>query len=157
MKNQTSLKETGSFINYCMGSNNSVPVVGEGATMLLHSDRHAYEVISVSKDGKRAKLMRYNAKRVDNNGMAENQNYEYNELCGYETEIVYKFGSWREVIRKVEFIDGITDNMTRAEIEACFDADANLQLVPGITKIRTTSQKINILFGVKQEYYDYSF
>jgi len=41
----------GNFINQVMGNNCSVPVVGEGATILHYSDREAYEVIAVSDCG----------------------------------------------------------------------------------------------------------
>lgn len=39
-----------------MGNNQTIPVVGEGATSLHYSDRTCYEVIEVSEDLKTVKL-----------------------------------------------------------------------------------------------------
>lgn len=42
----------GGFFNQLMSHNCSVPVVGQGATELLYSDRYAYEVLEVNEDKK---------------------------------------------------------------------------------------------------------
>lgn len=47
---------TGSFINYMMGNNSTLPEVGKGCTILGWSDRHAYEVMNVSVDGKKVTI-----------------------------------------------------------------------------------------------------
>ncbi len=72
------LTETGSLINYLQGNTaNNAPVVGEGATYLSWSDRHAYTVVSVSEDGLTCEIVRDNAIRVDSRGMSDAQNYTY--------------------------------------------------------------------------------
>ena len=110
--------QTGSFFNYLMGNNQSVPKVGEGATILYWSDRDAYEVLNTSLDGKRVLIDKYREKRTDNLGMSDHQEYAYDELIGAPQWIVYKYNSWR---------------------------------------YENTGGKLNIIFGVKQQYYDFSF
>lgn len=146
---------TGSFFNYLMGNNQSVPVVGKGATVLHWTDRSAYEVMSVSEDGKRVVIQQYNAKRIDSLGMSECQDYEYKELNGFDETIVYRNGAWRKEIEEIEFIDH--DSLSREQIKSCFDEKGNIRVVEGLTKVVKRYPKINILFGVKKEYYDYSF
>jgi hypothetical protein len=53
------------------------PVVGMGATELHWTDRSPVTIIEVSKSGKSIKVQADNAKRVDDNGMSECQDYEY--------------------------------------------------------------------------------
>lgn len=52
------------------------PIVGMGATMCLYTDRVPYTVIKVVSDRKII-VQADNAKRLDNNGMSESQDYEY--------------------------------------------------------------------------------
>ena len=58
-----------------------VPKVGDGATLFLYSDRHAYTVrmVRVSPSGKTIEIRasRDEARRTDNNGFSESQDYEY--------------------------------------------------------------------------------
>jgi hypothetical protein len=53
----------------------SEPQIGMGATMTSFSDRHAGTVISW--DGKIVGVQRDTVKRIDKNGMGDNQDYEY--------------------------------------------------------------------------------
>jgi len=53
------------------------PVVGMGATELFLTERHAYTVVKVSRSGKRIWLRRDIALRVDTNGVAECQQYDF--------------------------------------------------------------------------------
>ena len=52
------------------------PEVGMGVTEMCYSDRHPYEIIEV-KDERHITIRRLDAKRIDNNGMSECQEYEY--------------------------------------------------------------------------------
>ena len=54
-----------------------IPEVGMGATILMHSDRHACTVIEVSSDKKRIVIQRDTASRIYANGMSDNQQWEY--------------------------------------------------------------------------------
>ena len=118
-------KETGSFINMMMSRNTTLPEVGKGATILSWTDRHAYEIIEVSKDKKRVVVQMYNAKRIDGNGMSDSQEYEYKELNPKKEVIVWRWGAWRFVV--------------------------------GSSEGKRIYSKINIVWGEKREYYDYTF
>lgn len=50
--------------------------VGTGVTEMCYSDRHAYEVVKVIDD-KHLLIRRCDAKRIDNNGLSDDQDYEY--------------------------------------------------------------------------------
>ena len=51
--------------------------VGGGATIQHWTDRTACTVIKISKSGKTVWMQEDHAKRVDNNGMSDQQEYEY--------------------------------------------------------------------------------
>lgn len=55
------------------------PTVGMGATILGGSDRHAATIVEVKKLGKYPAVVvqRDTARRTDNNGMSEDQDYAY--------------------------------------------------------------------------------
>lgn len=90
--------ETGSFFNYLMGNSMSIPEVGKGATVLHWTDRSAYFVNEVSKDGKTVVIERAKAVRTDNNGMSETQSYEYVRDPQTEPETIkFTYGKWRRV------------------------------------------------------------
>ncbi len=51
--------------------------VGMGATMLMWTDRHAYTIIEVAKNGKSFVMQQDTARRTDNNGMSECQTWDF--------------------------------------------------------------------------------
>lgn len=70
--------QTGSFVNLMhLNSNNPVPAVGDGATILYWTDRQAVTIIEVSKSGKRVVVQEDKATRTDNLGMSDCQSYSY--------------------------------------------------------------------------------
>lgn len=113
-------QEPTSIINLALRDKISFPIVGNGATILRYTDRHAYEVLSVSKDNKVATLIRYKRKPKKGLTLADND-YIYDEFIGKTFNIYLKKGKW-----KMLNTFGKYDN-------------------------------INIIFGVKDEYYDLSF
>jgi hypothetical protein len=121
MKQKQQLKETGSFFNYLMANNSSIPVVGKGATILLYSDRKVAEVIEVSKDGKKVVIEHLNAKNIGK--QFGEQDWEFSP-SGINQTIVWRNNAWR------------------------------IEVNIGDKKVY---DKINILFGAKNYYYDYSF
>lgn len=167
MKLQKSIagKTTGSFINYMMGNNTSLPEVGKGATVLMWTDRHAYEVLNVSEDSKRVVIQQYLPTRSDNNGMSETQNYEYKELNGQDEVIVWKWGAWRRESKIIEFTEDYAktignDFYKSEDYKLLYPEDNDSYcpvLIEGKTIQKTVYSKVNILWGVKEEYYDYSF
>lgn len=146
--------ETGSFMNHLMSGNKSLPEVGKGATILLYSDRHAYQVMKV--EGKRVWIKRCVAKRVDNNGMSESQDYDYSELYEWEQELVFRNNHWREVTHQIEYIDENMYSIHHSERMSHFDEHGRLNLIEGITKKVFSYPKVNIIFGSQREYYDFT-
>lgn len=147
--------QTGSFINMMMSQNCTLPEVGKGATVLLWTDRHAYEVMEVSDDKKRVVVQQYNAKRIDNLGMSDQQDYEYKELNGYNEVIVWKWGAWRWEMEVIKFINPPIGY--QKEYDKYYDENGRLMLVEGVTKKAKEWRKVNILWGVKDEHYDFNF
>lgn len=75
------------------------PQVGQGATVLYWSDRHAGTIIEVSKNKKRVVVQRDKAKRVDANGMSDAQTYEFTPDPEGQTWVfsLRKNGRWAQV------------------------------------------------------------
>lgn len=70
--------------------------VGTGVTEMCYSDRHPYEVVEVIDD-RHLMIRRMNAKRIDNNGMSECQDYEYSSnLDATPIKIFLSKTGWRE-------------------------------------------------------------
>ena len=156
-------KDTGSLVNWLMAHNNSTPEVGKGATILLWSDRRAYEVMSVSENKDRIVIQQYLPERIDNNGISEDQEYRFEKLNGFDEIIVWKFGSWRREVKNIvfekKFAESISkDFYTSPEYKEIFPNDTEPPvLIKGKTKLVTQYPKVNIIFGVKQEYWDVTF
>jgi len=74
------------------------PEVGDGATVYLYTDRHAATVVRVSKSGRTAWIQPDSAKRIDNNGMSESQDYEYSANTDAQLirVSIRKDGQWRK-------------------------------------------------------------
>lgn len=160
--------QTGSFINMLMSNNSTVPEVGKGATVLMWTDRHAYEVIEVSDDKKRVVVQQYFPKRIDKNGMSESQEYEYKELSPVKEVIVWKWGGWKwekeEVTFTKEFKEvhkecySLSRCLTEEQREEIFQGEVLPQkVVSGITRKHKVYSNVNIVWGEKREYYDFTF
>jgi hypothetical protein len=161
-------KDTGSFVNYMMGNNSSLPEVGKGATILSWTDRHAYEVIKVSDNQMQCTIQRYIPERIDDHGMSESQKYKYEKLSDETIDLAWNRGAWRvvsfEIVYTKEFMATCNHpfapakSLSPEQREQVYAGDIRPQnVLPGITRKRKTFAKVNILFGVKEEYYDYSF
>jgi len=159
-------KQTGSFFNWMMSKNKSVPVVGAGATILLWSDRHAYEVIEVNEREKSCVIQRYAPTRLDNLGMSDSQDYEYKELTEQKVKLYYRWGGWKTRRDTVTFTEeaiekhGGNGSELHEEYKAAGGQYAGVficTVIPGLTKPCVEWNSENILFGVRREYYDYSF
>lgn len=121
--------ETGSLFNHLMSNNEAAPVAGQGATVLHWSDRHAYFVDWVSEDGKECMIERVIAKRTDEGGMSDAQEWSYHrnpDPNRLRIMIRYRYGAW----------------WTYSQ-----DAEGKKHYI----------NKLNIIFGVIREYYDFSF
>ena len=158
-------------------NNETLPKVGEGATILLWTDRQAYDVIAVSDDMKTVEISRCKTIRTDGLDMSESQQYNYEPSGGPTRTIVWRWhnkkdqkGAWyekhegfaftKEIVQKADdagiyFTSEVLTDEQKAEV---YDKWGVLcKEVPGITYRRFTYSKINIVFGVRNEYYDFSF
>ena len=178
------VSQSGSFVNWLASNNESTPVVGQGGTRYYYSDRTAFEVLSVSKDGTKVEVADYDAKRIDSNGMSECQAYEYEKL-GTPYLLVWRWapgkktGAWyiprQEVLFTKQLVEaakavgsewnipsfiaeqeGLTEEEVREKLRPSFDFD-KMQEVEGWTRRTTKYMKVNVNFGVKHAYYDFSF
>lgn len=107
-----------------------MPNVGDGATTLLYTDRHAATVIAVDEKRKIVTVQRDFAQRVDSNGLSECQEYEYScDPYGYKEHFrLGKDNRWSQVRWN--------------------DETNRWNYVPGGS---------GVLFGDRDEYYDFSF
>lgn len=128
--------------------------VGTYATIYYWSDRHAYEVIAV-KDQHHITIRQLDAIRTDKNEMSDSQSYEYKSNPKNHTMNIEKtrYG-WKEVyvytleiFNKIKERDGFVRGITDKDYE---------KLLAGKT-VKKRFHKIDISFGVADEYYDYSF
>lgn len=126
--------------------------VGTFATIYLWSDRHAYEVIDV-KDQNHVTIRRLDAKRINGGYMSEWQEYEYKsneQNAKIELENT-KYG-WKKVFR---YNKDLYDKIMERQGYVAWDDEIVKKVMQG--KEVKRSEKINISFGIADEYYDYSF
>lgn len=133
------------------------PIVGQGATIYVGSDRYAYEVLEVSKDRKSCLLQRYELKYKEGSTYYGNQEYIYDEttLNGGLTKLKFRYGQWYIESEGIEFVD--YEPLTKEQFKACYDEEYNLLLIPGITQLVKSYSKVSISFGVKNSYQDPHF
>jgi len=176
MKRQTrKVGVAGGFFNQIMGNNASEPIVGEGATILMYSDREPYQVIDVSEDGMTCTIQAMNYKFVGSGygderyELSDNPN-GYTRTIGWndkkkswgyvgtcvrvikarENEYYKKYGyGWFDIFLK-------DNNLNREDISG-EDYSRNFKLIEGVTKEYKTFSPISILFGEASKYRDPSF
>lgn len=167
MKQTKSLKQSGSFINFLMSNNQSVPVVGEWATICFYSDRTVCKVTEVSKDGKKVTIQHYTTIGDGQDLCVGHQEWKHTPSDRFET-LVYRNGAWRTVCQGTEFIDSwyqefqnsgkrLNDYAEDLGIELWEDGTGKLNLIDGVSKVKTTYSKISIMFGVCDFHYDWTF
>jgi hypothetical protein len=166
----------GGFINQLMGNNATEPKVGEGATILHYSDREPYEVIEVSEDGNKCVIRTMGYKFIGQ--CYGDEKYEYfSDPDGYTTTLEWneKKGCWGMVNYSIEIIKKLKNDLWK---EFGFDWSDNLpngikykdlidgepkgmytklKLVKGVTKEYKNFNKVSIIFGVAEKYYDPHF
>ena len=90
----------GSLQNHLIGHATGMPIpkVGDGATIIMWSDRKAATIVRVSPSGKSVWIQQDHAKRVDPNGMSECQEYAYTpNPDAPEREYRLRNGRWKQV------------------------------------------------------------
>jgi hypothetical protein len=177
MKQSRKVGVAGGFINQMMGNNSTVPVVGEGATILHYSDRSAYEVISVSNDSRKCTIRKMATKFIGE-GYGD-ERYEYSsDLEGSTVDLEWneKKGSWGKVYFTTEIIkslfkkldaeygyklwDNLPNGLSSDDLyEKRYDDDYynKMKLIPNVTKEYKNFEKVSVIFGVCEEYCDPSF
>lgn len=160
--------QSGSIVNWMMSYNSSVPEVGKGATRLSWSDRHPYEVVEVSNDFKVVRLEELDATADLSKRLGEgHQNWILNKSGRFVT-VVWRRGAWRTKGTEIHFTKSFIDEhkgvisyarqLTEDQRKAVYAGDIRPQnVVDGITERKTVYHKINIVFGIKEYYYDWSF
>ena len=159
-------KLEGSFTNYLMGNNSSLPEVGKGATLLSYTDRDPYEVLEVSEDGRKCVIRAMRAVAKPNSGGMGHQDWDINsDESATKEQLVYRNGAWRKERVIITYIkswyDSFENPKDRWEEEkrlGLWDEDLNrLKLVDGYTRIVKSYDKVNILFGYAEKHYDWEF
>jgi len=160
-----SRKLEGSFTNYMMGNNSTLPEVGKGGTLIMYSDRYPVEVLEVSKDKKKCVIRSMDYKAKPNAGGMGHQEWEITlnpEAPKYT--IVYRQGAWRKVVELIQFEESWFDSFESSQNRwneinrlQLFDENNNLKLIEGVTKLKRQFDKVNILFGRAEYRYDWEF
>lgn len=164
--------QPGSFTNYLMANNSSVPEVGKGATVMHYSDRSVYEVVEVSEDKKRVRLQALEASwdRTKPGGEGH-QNWVFTPMNQFITVVWRNHrggGAWYTehdtVTYTKEYIAAQDSNLLLAQTltdeqhQQVYAGQLYPQnVVPGITRRTKKYDRIRILFGRKDYYYDWEF
>jgi hypothetical protein len=158
----------GSFINQMMGNNSSVPEVGKGATRLHYTDRSCYEVKAVSDDFKTVELEKLDA--IWDQSLPGGQGHQNWILIptGHFCVVVWRNNCWKTKVEEVRFTKSFVEQhkdaisyaklLTEEQRKLVYNGGAHpCGIVEGITEVKTVYHKIELLFGVKDYYYDWSF
>jgi hypothetical protein len=181
MKKQTrKVGVAGGFINQMMGNNSTEPKVGDGATILMYSDREAYEVIFVSECGSKCTLRKVDTKWCGLSYGDEKYEYKSNpENYTIQLEWSDKKGCWGKVTYSIEIIKSLVNKYHKKygwgwadEMLKDFGIESyqhlyvdpsddnhydQMKLIDGVTKKYKNFNKASVIFGIMQEYRDPHF
>jgi hypothetical protein len=149
------------------------PTVGEGATVYLWSDRHAYDVIDVSADGLRVDIQRCHVSalpgstfgnwnyQIQSNPHAEIKQLHYRRTkagwrwYNYSYSIVYT----KEFLAKAEAANTYPARLlTEEQLQEVYAGESMpRRVVEGITRLKRNYNPIMVQFGVRDEYFDPHF
>jgi hypothetical protein len=160
---------SGSFINWMMSSNSSIPEIGMGATELHWSDRTPWEVIAIDKDGKGCTIrqMDYKAKPEAREIGMGHQSWEYSSNEGNATrKLRWRHNAWRYKTERTYRSDKYWEDrehakLTMGSIEFCqwlkkYDIK-DAQIFPEYFEHEVEWHKMSILFGHAEYHYDWEF
>ena len=172
LEQKKSLRSSGSFFNWLMSNNKSIPVVGEWATICHWSDRDVAIVREVSSDFKRVVIEDCStiASEMGREIGMGHQCWEHTPNGNFQT-LVYRNNSWKieghEIVFTKEFIEkaesegnhwSLWKSLTPEQYNEIYQDDIRPQKeYEGITRKRKIYAKINILFGVCDYHYDWTF
>ena len=154
----------GSFINLLYSNSQTTPNKGDWATICLYTDRQVAKVHDISKDGKRVIIQHCNTKGDGTDLPMGHQDWKHEPRDHFET-IVYRNKSWRTESKSIEFDDKwykqyemsgerFKDYTNGLDL---WDEHGDIKLIDGVTKLKTTYNKIDIVFGVCDYHYDWTF
>lgn len=154
----------GSFINWMYSTIQTIPNKGDWATICFYTDRQVAKVHDVSKDGKRVIIQHCNTTGDGTDLPMGHQDWKHEPTDHFET-IVYRNKSWRKESKSIEFDDNWYKQYERSGERFkdytigldLWDEQGRLKLIDGVTKLKTTYSKINIVFGVCDYHYDWTF
>lgn len=164
----------GGFINQMMGNNISEPIVGEGATILMYSDRHAYEVIEVSEDLTECVIREMDHKFIGSGYGDERYTYSSNpKNSTLRLRWNPKKCTWQKIFKEVHFIKSMAAKMQKQygwgwvdvlceekgiDKKDLYNKDHHyLLLIEGISKEYIAKYDVSVIFGIMEEYRDPSF
>jgi len=161
---QTKLSHTGSFINWMMSSNSTIPEVGKGATELHWSDRTPYEVLEVANEGKSA-LIRQMGYRASRQMQMGEQAWElFSEPENESIWVHWKWNAWRtknsrwyKTDKFWEDLEANKQTMEKEELQIWLDSMENKADFPEYYEFHTEWNVKKLLFGKAEYYYDWSF
>lgn len=178
---KASIKNFGSFQNWLMSNNNSLPVAGEWATIMSYSDRDVVRVFNVSKDNKSCVIEYCHTKAKQPCIGMGHQDWEHTPNGQFDI-LEFRRGKW---CRRYEIVDFTKEfekvvkqyneendtymcaghylrminpdayNDMTAYVES--SNDFSLPVMDGITKKFVKYSPVNIVFGVCDYHYDWSF
>lgn len=159
----------GNLINQLMANNSTLPEVGKGATELMYSDRHCYEVIEVSEDYKTVKIESLSAKHdPSKEGGMGHQNWIL-EPTGQFSTVVWRNNKWKVKSTIIDWTkefckkaDATGKNyyqvLTEEEFAAVYGEEIRpSNIVEGITEYKTVYNPIKLIWGTKDYRYDWEF
>lgn len=170
LKQSQKLSNAGSFFNWLMSNNESVPVAGQFATIMSYSDRDVVKIHSVSDCGKKVRLeVLETIADVSQNCAIGHQNWIH-KPTGRFYSVEYRRGAWYQVGNEIQFTSEFVESIPSASIanylrknnpelfEQVYQGDVwPTTVIEGITKSKKTYNKTRILFGSNSYYYDWSF
>lgn len=169
MKQKRNIQTTGSFYNWIMSNNESLPKKDEWATICHWSDRDVAKVVEVSHDGKRCKIEDYGTIAALPNSEMGHQDWHHYPT-GNIRQLVYRNRAWREEYETIEFTKewieycetqstwSYSAPLTPEQRDFIYNGQPHPQRVlEGITRKKINYSKISILFGVCNYHYDWTF
>lgn len=170
------MPRNGSFHNWLMSNNDSLPVAGNYATIMHYTDRSVDFIQEVSPDGNRV-IMEICQTQADRSQLKPGQNFSAGHQCwahirtGHTYTIVWYRGKWRKLHKTIVFHDKFLKTVPDGELaghwlkktdEKLFRKiyDDNMmpsKIIPNITREKISYEPIRILFNVADYYYDWTF
>lgn len=135
--------------------------VGTLATEFHYSDRTPYEVVEVDND-KHIFIRKLDAKRIDNWGMSDSQDYEYtSNESNPTTELKLRRNVWVKVttinIADEDECENDSAKLMMQFHRRCAMTKKQIEKYEQGKDVEVSLGKISISFGFAEKYYDYSF